>query len=245
MSKRKPATKKAEPKIVNMYDKIPKSFLTNISNPNFNLHRFKMIFRAVCVAPSGSGKTNFLVNLLNLFSQGKGTFNTIHIITRNADEPLYNWLKDISEGQIRITEGVKSIPDLDKFDKKEVHLVVFDDLVLDKNQKPIAEYYIRARKLSVNIIYLSQSYYDVPTIIRKNCNYLIILKLSGSRETTTILKEAGVGLSKDQLLNMYKYATNEKFSPLIIDLDSDETERFRKGFDEILNPEDFHNKLLN
>jgi len=39
---------------------------------------------------------------------------------------------------------------------------------------------------------------------------------------------------------MYKYATQEKFVPLIIDLEeSDESKKFRRGFNEFLNPNDF------
>jgi hypothetical protein len=125
-------------------------------------------------------------------------------------------------------------------DKELNHLVVFDDLVLNKNQAPIENYYIRARKLNCSVIYLSQSYYRIPKIIRNNCSYMIILKLSGNREVNMILSEFGLGVSKDQLIRMYEYATKEKFSPLLIDLEAEPIDRFRKGFTEILNPFDYN-----
>ena len=57
-------------------------FLTNVDNPNVQLHGLeKLPFRLVCVAPSGSGKTNMILNLIEKFSKGKGTFNSITIIT--------------------------------------------------------------------------------------------------------------------------------------------------------------------
>ena len=65
---------------------------------------------------------------------------------------------------------------------------------------------------------------------------MVILKLSGNREVNLILSEFGLGVSREQLLAMYEYATNEKFSPLLIDLEQDPTKRFRKGFNEILDP---------
>jgi hypothetical protein len=228
-------------KIKNMYEHIPRSLLDKVENPNYHLHKLKIPMRMCIVAPSGSGKTNYLVNLLHLFSQGKGTFSTIHIITRNKDEPLYKWLEQISEGQIIISEGIHTIPDLDKFDKKENHLVVFDDLVLSKDQSKIEQYYIRARKLSCSVIYLSQSYYRIPKMIRSNCSYLVLLKLSGQREVNMILSECSLGLTKDQLLKMYKHATSEKFSALLIDFEAEAEleQRFRKGIDEILDPNDY------
>ena len=68
--------------IVNWYEKIPKEMLDNAENPNLHIHHLKVPFRMCVVAPSGSGKTNFLVNLIHLFSQGaKGTFADITIIT--------------------------------------------------------------------------------------------------------------------------------------------------------------------
>lgn len=225
--------------VLNMYEHIPKSLLDKAHNPNYHLHKLKIPMRMCIVAPSGSGKTNYLLNLLHLFSQGSGTFATIHIITRNKDEPLYRWLEQITEGQIIINEGMSNIPDLDKFDKKENHLVVFDDLVLSKDQSRIEQYYIRARKLSCSVIYLSQSYYRIPKMIRNNCSYLVLLKLSGQREINMILSECSLGLSKEQLLKMYQYATNEKFSPLLIDFEEEPEKRFRKGIDELLNPNEY------
>jgi len=68
---------------------------------------------------------------------------------------------------------------------------------------------------------------------------MVLLKLSGNREVNVILSEYGLGITKDQLIKIYEYATKEKFSPLIIDLEEDKDHRFRMGFDTILNLNDF------
>jgi hypothetical protein len=237
-----PKKKDLEPidgKIVNMYEKIPKMFLDKVDNPNFHLHNLKIPFRMCIVAPSGSGKSNFLLNLIHKFCAGnKGTFSTIHIITRNKSEPLYKWLESECD-QIRISEGLSNTPKLDNFDKEKNHLVVWDDLVLSKDLSMVENYYIRARKLNCSVIFLSQSYFRIPKLIRNNCSYMILLKLSGNREMNIIMSEFGLGVSKDQLLKIYEYATQEKFSPLIIDMEADKDSRFRKGLIEILNINDF------
>lgn len=221
--------------IINMYEKIPKIFLDEVDNPNYELHKLKIPFRMCIVAPSGSGKTNFLLNLLHLFSCGKkGTFKTINIITRNKDEPLYKWITKECP-QIIINEGLTNTPKLDSFNKDDNHLVVWDDLVLSKDLSMVENYYIRARKLNCSVIFISQSYFKIPKIIRNNCSYMVLLKLSGNREVNIILSEFGLGITKEQLINIYEYATNEKFSPLLIDMESDKDNRFRKGFLEILD----------
>lgn len=230
----KKAVKEA-PEIVNWYEKMDKSLLVEADNPNFESHRLKIPFRMCVIAPSGSGKTNFLVNLIHLFSKGKGTFADITIITRNKDEPLYNFLAGKSE-QIQIKEGLHNVPQLDKMDKGSNHLVCFDDMVLTKDQSMIENYYIRARKLNCSVIYLSQSFFRIPKVIRNNCSYMVILKLSGNREVNVILSEFGLGVSKEQLLYLYEVATAEKFSPLLIDMEADPYARFRKGFTQVLTP---------
>jgi hypothetical protein len=234
-----PKKKKIEPaveggKIVNMYERMPKDFEDKVDNPNFNIHKLKLPFRMCIVAPSGSGKTNFLVNLLHLFSCGeKGTFQTINIITRNRDEPLYRWISSKCE-QITIKEGLSNTPQLDKFDKDFNHLVVWDDLVLSKDLTMVEQYYIRARKLNVSVIFISQSYFKIPKVIRNNCSYMVLLKLSGQREVNIILSEFGLGITKEELVSIYEYATAEKLQPLVIDMEASPSERFRKGISEII-----------
>lgn len=226
--------------IINFYDVIPKKFLDDVDNPNFNLHHLEIPFRACVVAPSGSGKTNFVVNLIKLFSQGKGTFADITIVTRNKDEPLYNWLAMQSD-QIKIVEGMKNNPKLDDFDKKQNHLIIWDDLVLSKKLDDVSEYYIRARKKNVSLLFLSQSYVDIPKIIRKNSSYLILLDLGGSkRERDFILREWASDLEKEQLSAIYTDAVSDKFTPLIIKGGKvNENEKYRKGFTNFYNVKQF------
>ena len=150
----------------NWYTKVPKHLLHEPENPNKSLHELKLPFRMVVVAPSGSGKTNYLINLIKLFSEGRGTFASIFILTRNADEPLYNFLKT-KHDSIQIKEGIHNLPPLDKFDKKVSHLIVCDDLVLEK-QDSIEKYYIRCRKLNCSIVMLSQSFFRISKLIRSN-----------------------------------------------------------------------------
>lgn len=227
-------------KMINFYDVMPKDLLPNADNPNKALHQIELPFRMCIVAPSGSGKTNFLLNLIALFSKGRGTFASITILTRVADEPLYNFLK-LKAQNIQIKEGLSNTPPLDKFDKEENHLVIWDDLVLAKSLEMVENYYIRARKFNVSCIFISQSYYHIPTMIRKNCSYMVILKLgSGKREIKMIMSEFGMGLEQEQIMNMYEYATDTKFVPLLVDMNTaDKYKKFRKGFLEILDPDVF------
>lgn len=222
--------------IINFYEIIPKKYLNKLENPNFNLHGIELPFRMCVVAPSGSGKTNFLLNLIKVFSHGKGTFPDITIITANKDEPLYNWLQDQSE-HIKIMEGISSTPKLDDYDKEYNHLLIWDDLVLSKNLEDVEKYYVRARKRSVSTIFLSQSYATIPTMIRKNSTHLILFDLGGSkREQNYIMNEWAGDLDKDELRAIYEDAVCENLKPLIIKGGKvKRNEKYRKSFDEFYN----------
>jgi len=225
--------------MINPYDIIPKEMLDKAVNPNFDKHQIKIPFRMCVSAPSGSGKTAFIFNLIKLFSEGQGTFQTITVCTRNKNEPIYDYLAKISP-KIEIKEQQKSLPILDKMDKKVNHLVVVDDLLLDKDQTAIINYYIRCRKLNCSIAYLSQSYFDIPALIRKNCSYMVFLKLGGVREVKDVLRQFSLDCSKEQLMNMYKYSTNKKMDAFMIDIEEgDRDKKFRHNFDEYLIPTEF------
>jgi hypothetical protein len=236
--RKKPKEKPNE--IVNFYDVIPKKYLDDVENPNFNLHHIEIPFRMCVVAPSGSGKTNFVLNLIRVFSSGKGTFVDITIVTRNKDEPLYNWLAGQSDN-IKIVEGMVNNPKLDDYDKKYNHLLIWDDLVLSKNLDPVCEYYLRARKKNVSLMFLSQSYVDIPKMIRKNSTYLVLFDLGGSkREQDYVMREWSGELDKDELRAIYEDAVKEKLSPLIIKGGKvKKNEKYRKGFVGFYNLDEF------
>ena len=72
--------------IKNVYEIIKKeapALLQKSENNNKNLHGLDLPLRMVIVAPSGSGKTNFLVNLIMLMCHGRGTFQKMTICTRD------------------------------------------------------------------------------------------------------------------------------------------------------------------
>jgi uncharacterized pyridoxamine 5'-phosphate oxidase family protein len=220
----------------NPYEKLPAKYKQQTDNPNFDKHGIDLHFRMVVSAPSGSGKTSFVYNLLHIMDN---TFDKIFIITANKSEPLYEHLEEKSKGRIIITEGLSTIPDMDEFKKENQYLIIFDDLVNKKDQSKIINYFIRCRKKNCSAIYITQSYYDVPTIVRKNINYAVFLKLGGVKELKMIMRDYSMD-DINQLKNMYEYATNEKFQVLIIDKESDNPKRkFRRNYLEYLDPMDF------
>lgn len=217
---------------INWYEKIPKRFLTKSHNPHYDKHKIKIPFRMLITGASGSMKTNTLLTLINIMPN---TWESITIITKNKDEPLYNWLEDkLGKDGLKIQEiNKEGMPDLDKFDKTQNNLVVMDDLVGERNQKPMEDFFLRARKKGCSLVYITQSYYQVPKMIRNNLTYLIIKQIASMKNLVMISREYDLGLDKQDLINMYEDATENKAGFLMIDLEANPKEKFRKNFDEI------------
>ena len=216
----------------NFYNKKEvKKYCSKTENPNYDLHHFDTPFRSLVVAPSGSGKSNFITNLISLFCKGKGTYDNIYIFCKCKDEPLYRYLADKSKGLIEKFENLEKLPALNDLNACKQTLIIFDDMVTDIKKHPIiSEYFIRGRKKGASIMFLSQSFYNTPKIIRQNVNYVVILKLGGTRDINSLLREVSIGLTKEQLLDMYKEATKIKFDVMIINLEKSGNERYRKNF---------------
>jgi len=212
-------------------DKNVKKYVVKTENPNYDMHHFDTPFRSLVVAPSGSGKSNFITNLISLFCKGKGTFDSIFIFCKSRDEPLYQFLGDKSKGLIEVHETLEKLPALNDLKPSEQTLIIFDDMVNDLKKHPIiSEYFIRGRKRGCSLMFLSQSYYNTPKIIRQNINYCVVLKLGGTRDVNAILRECSIGLTKEELLYMYQQATKQKFDVFIINLDKSSNERYRHNF---------------
>jgi hypothetical protein len=111
--------------------------------------------------------------------------------------------------------------------------MIFDDQIAERNQAKIEEYFLRGRKVGggVSMCYLSQNFFQIPTLIRRQFNYVIILKLSGNRDMKQIIQNYSLGLDANEVVKLYKDATKEKFNFLKIAVEErDDNKRFSKNF---------------
>lgn len=217
--------------LIDWYKKIPKKYILKTHNPHYDRHHIKLPMRMIIAGNSGSGKTQTLLNLLHMMPN---TFERVFIVTKCADEPLYNYLADKYKDQgVSVKEGLHELPDLDGMDKTQNNLVVLDDMCNEnvKLQKPVCDFAIRCRKKNCSLIYISQSYYQVPKLIRDNINYLILKQVSSMKNLTMICRECSLGIDKKQLKFIYDDATKDKQSFLLIDLEGEKDMRFRSNFD--------------
>lgn len=235
-----PKSKKKNGSMENWYNVMPSSFKTTYNNPSYENCYISHPFRMLIVAQSGGGKTTVAVDIIYRL---QNTYNKIVLCIKHADEPLYNFLRSkIKPDYVDIYEDgiVPSVKHYAEHDGQM--LIIFDDLVNEgrKTQDAIKEWYIRGRKGCKNnqgasMMYLTQSYYGVPKMIRIQCNYIILKKLNSSKDLVMIMKDFSLGLEKEELLEIYKFCTDDFTNFLMVDIDVPPEKRFRKGYFNILN----------
>lgn len=192
-----------------------------VHNPNYKLHGIQLPFREIIVGSTGSGKTNFLLHQIHLMSN---TFKAIILCLRSKDEPLYMYMESkIPEGlTFYEVQNASDIPDLDDLEPQT--LIVFDDLVAAGKdvQTKISEYMLRARKKQVSCVYISQSYFAIPKLIRQQANYIILKKISSIKDLVLIIKEFALDIKIDDLKRIYMETSKGIEQFLMIDINKNE-----------------------
>ena len=225
--------------VTNFYKKKDvKKYSRTYINPHFDKHQIKVPFRMIVIGASGAGKT---LNALEVLKRMKDTFDMVVLVCKCADEPLYQYLRDKLKAQVIIFEinarDVK-IPGPVEISKmcggKDQVLVIYDDLVTEKDLKPVEEMFIRGRKLcgGISMMFLSQSFYKIPKIIRVNSNYVILKKLANNRDLKAVLSEFELGMDEKALFRKYESATKEQLDFLMIRVDArpDDPYKFTHNF---------------
>ena len=130
---------------------IPNYNFNEDGNTNFKqLYKYmpKSNFRMLICGNSGSGKTNLLCHIL---MKPLVYYDQIHLYGKNLEQEKYRHMietmNDISS-QVGYdimhcnNDDIKPVNSLESDAQK---IVIFDDFICDKNQKPLIDYFIQGR----------------------------------------------------------------------------------------------------
>ena len=92
---------------------------------------------------------------------------------------VQEWAKTIEDKstlKCNFFETGSDVPDPRELNPLDNNLMIFDDLLLDKQNK-CEDYYVRGRHSNVDCFYLSQNYFKLPRqTIRENTNFICLFK---------------------------------------------------------------------
>jgi hypothetical protein len=184
-------------------------------------------FNLIAVGPTGSGKTNSIVDLI----VSKLYFDDLFIIAGDLQDDYYIFLEEYinslpkkSNKNIYLTDDINF--DADNLDREKQNIVIVDDKITEKDQSSIEDLFTRIRKLGGSIIYISQSYYDIPKIIRDNTHYVYLFKLKNTDTAYRILKNYCCGFL-EEAKTVYHDIHRDKFNFMMID---DKDNNIRKNY---------------
>ena len=189
-------------------------------------------FRMLIIGPSGSGKTNTLLHLINNFH----LIDKIYLYTKDTDEKKYEYLinkreqagiKNLNDPHAFIeysndmNDVLEDINNYNKNRDKKV-LIIFDDMIAgimryEKFNSIVKELFIRCKKLSISIVFITQSYFRTPKDARLNSTHYILMKIGNKKELKGIAEENSGHLDFKDCLKIYNYCTRDPYSFMMVD----------------------------
>jgi len=134
-------------------------------------------------------------------------------------------------------ETPEDVPDPRELSPILKKLMVFDDFMLEKQNKCEA-YYIRGRHSNVDCFYLSQNYFELPRqTIRENSNFMALFPQDLKNINHIYNDHVSSDMPKDEFRNLCKEAWKSTHGFVVIDLTSKKhSGRYRKGLGEFYIP---------
>ena len=120
--------------------------------------------------------------------------------------------------------------------RKRKVLIVFDDMIADimtnkRFQSIIEDLFIRCKKSNISLVFITQSYFSVPKLVRLNLTHYLIVKNNNKRELQNTAIDHSADIDYKDFIQMYRDCTKEpyKFLTTNIKLPSTNPLKFRKN----------------
>ena len=178
----------------------------------------KWPFKWCLVGTSGSGKTNFSLNIVKNSTRIFDAIPSRLIVIYREFQNIYNRFQEFLPTQL-INEADVDIDDINK-DNKENLLIICDDLYFSQKLVEISEQFlITGRHRNTSWIVLTQTIFNHPSLknISRNSSHITLFKSIRLIEPHTFFSQLRPK-SSQVLQNIYKKATEKGYSYLDIDL---------------------------
>lgn len=193
--------------------------------------------RCIIAGPSNCGKTNLLVSLIE--SEHGLKFENIYIYSKTLGQPKYKYLQSVLDPIDGVGFHTFSASDqvIAPNEAAPNSIFVFDDVICDRNQENMKNFYCLGRHYGTDVFYLTQTFTKVSKhLIRDNCNFLILF-----RQDETNLRHVfndfsiACDMKFDEFSKFCYDCWKDKYSFVVIDQESEPNHgRYRKGFNQFL-----------
>lgn len=123
-----------------------------------------------------------------------------------------------------LTDNVNIIEDPNKL-KNMKNLIIFDDILTMKDQTIPRMMFTKGRHNNCACLYLSQSFYDIDKLIRKNANTFILFE-TNDRNLKDLVRDIIVNDEKEFKQYAKRTWNNNKYGYIAINLDNPSNKRY-------------------
>jgi len=122
-------------------------------------------------------------------------------------------------------KSADDVPDPTGLSPEHKNLMIFDDLLLQKQNKCEA-YYVRGRHSNCDCLYLSQNYFKLPhQTIRENANFFCLFPQDLKNIDHIFNDHVSQDMTKEQFKELCKYAWSKPHNFVVIDFNLTKTQR--------------------
>jgi len=191
-------------------------------------------FRLLLIAPSGTGKTTMLVNMLIRPEMYCGYFNEVYICSPSIYTD-YKWkpVRDLYDDKDKpkylldhydtsmvstVVENQKTIiRELDSHKELAPRiLLVFDDILAEKlfqvsTTGPLEDLFARGRQLNISVMVSSQFYKQISTRARDNPTNIVLMNIGrNKKELKNVAEELSGPISDKQFFTLWQLMIDPK-----------------------------------
>ena len=169
--------------------------------------------------PTNSGKTQWIYQLLstpNVFTQPIASI----LYCYGVYQPLYNDMKE--RLPISFKEGLPSLEDIESIHDGKFHVIVLDDLmekiVRSQDMQELFSKY--CHHMNISAIFVSQNIFQPGPYTRTislNCHVIVLFANKRDESQIHIIARQFYPLHWKQFLKVYRLATQDPYSYLLID----------------------------
>ena len=185
--------------------------------------RFRTPFGALCLGPTGSGKTQFMVNLLRNKSTLFDHPPTRIVFAYSQWQDAYDQML-ANDGSIEFTKNFSDVLENENFfDKSLSNLLILDDLSsVIANNKAASDLFTRGvHHKGVSCIHICQNAFQQGRSMRNlhlNAHYYIIFKnVRDIQQISLLAKQIGI----KHLSAAYSKVTSLPYQPVLLDMRTD------------------------